>query len=832
MPSIFKVIFFSLLFTTVQCVYAQRANNTEHNRETKTIRITVPDKQLSIVLDYSKGCILKQLYIKGKPVLADAGAYTGIKTSNGHFFSSLDAASVQFSEHQDQVVLRGIHYGNDTIHVREEWRFTVLDTGIRWDITRSYQNEATLEETAFPKWSFTDLSVWKGGILDNGGMVWCKYLKEMDDTYGVHTGGVTFWNPETGDGFRIRAKAADNKAIATRYSHGARGTFTCTQSVTDKALQQRYHLSRFVSQRSDVFAPFKVRKGTVKLSLDLSYVDYDREYTRGQLPGIDAIAVRELMNTTARYGVVDHAIVGANGWLTNWKCLHEPFFSQIALALNDGYYTANLKATLDQERDMAIRPDGRVLSRWHDVPGDEIPGTYNAETGYYEAKWGYTIDSQTGYVINTSELFALNGDEHWLRSHQISCEKALDWLIKRDANHNGIFEMMNDGIAQEKASDWLDIVWASYENAFVNAQLYEALMLWSDCERVLNNPKKASYYAAIAARLKVAFNKPIEAGGFWSEAKQQYVYWRDKDGSVHGDNLVTPVNLAAIAFDICDDPQRIALILDQIEKRMQAEQLFHWPLCFDSFQRAEVSGGNWPFPKYENGDIFPTWGYLGIRAYAVYHKDIALKYIHKLLEQYNRDGLSSQRYNRKTQQGEGSDILSGICTTITALYRDIYGLRPQWNRLGIEPHLTAELNGTSFDYQLRGTTYHLNLQMNNYVVNGDGFAVNARENFGIAKTEQAVVFYPQNHADRKLTVREKMGKTIDLVVEPWKEESIAWKVQSSGKYQFTWDGLPEGVRYQLWINNKLVNALSIKNGKLTFYHQADEITPFLLKKIK
>src|SRR5690606_18934412 len=116
----------------------------------------------------------------------------------------------------------------------------------------------------------------------------------------------------------------------------------------------------------------------------------------------------------------------------------------------------------------------------------EIPGTYNAKTGYYEAKWGYTIDSQTGYIINTSELFALNGDKNWLRTHQESCEKALDWLIRRDSDHNGIFEMMNNNIAEEKASDWLDIVWASYENAFVNAQLYEALMLWSDCERVLN----------------------------------------------------------------------------------------------------------------------------------------------------------------------------------------------------------------------------------------------------------------------------------------------------------------------------------------------------------
>ncbi len=161
-------------------------------------------------------------------------------------------------------------------------------------------------------------------------------------------------------------------------------------------------------------------------------------------------------------------------------------------------------------------------------------------------------------------------------------------------------------------------------------------------------------------RLKEAFNKPVQEGGFWSEEKKQYIYWRDKDGSLHGDNLVTPVNFAAIAFGICDDPQRIKAVLDQIEDKAMAENLFHWPLCFESFKFEEVYPPvMWPFPNYENGDIFPTWGYLGIRSYVKYDKDIALKYIKNILRQYNKDGLSSQRFNRLTQKGIGEDILAG-----------------------------------------------------------------------------------------------------------------------------------------------------------------------------
>ncbi|QEH41779.1 hypothetical protein [Chitinophaga sp. XS-30] len=82
-----------------------------------------------------------------------------------------------------------------------------------------------------------------------------------------------------------------------------------------------------------------MRKGKVEVTCELQYLDYSETYDRGTLPGIDVLAVRELLNTTGRYGVVDNKIVGANGWLTNWKCLHEPFFAQIGLALNDKHYT-------------------------------------------------------------------------------------------------------------------------------------------------------------------------------------------------------------------------------------------------------------------------------------------------------------------------------------------------------------------------------------------------------------------------------------------------------------------------------------------------------------
>ncbi len=132
-------------------------------------------------------------------------------------------------------------------------------------------------------------------------------------------------------------------------------------TISAHATVSEHNLVTKTIRISDVFTSFKVEKGSAEISLKLSYLDYAKEYDRGKLVGFDAIAVRELLNTTGRYGVIDKNIIGANGWGTNWKCLHEPFFAQIGLAVNDRNYTNNFSSTLDQERDQAIEEDGRVL---------------------------------------------------------------------------------------------------------------------------------------------------------------------------------------------------------------------------------------------------------------------------------------------------------------------------------------------------------------------------------------------------------------------------------------------------------------------------------------
>lgn len=811
--------------------FSSQAQILKHDRDRKLITIADSAANVQLKIDYAKGCRISELIVKGRNTLSSSGAFTSFKTVSGIFSSFDSPQEMKVKKRRNSITISNIVFGNESMRVSESWTFHSAANNITWEIRREYPKNNELDDMAIPAWNFGSMETWKGGILNTGGVVWCKYFQNLNDTYGVHTDGVTFWETDSGTGLKIEADSPSEGNIAGSFSHAEDGEFKFKQYLTQHELGQRYNLSRFVSRHQDVFSPFDVKAGTLTIRIQLSYTDYQKEYSRGVLPGIDADAVRELLNTTGRYGVVDQNILGGNGWITNWKCLHEPFFAQIGMAVDDVNYLKNMASMLDQEREEAVESDGRVLARWHDVPEAEN-SNYDYKTGYYDCPWGYTIDAQPSQVINTVELFHQTGDIEWLKSHKENCEKILNWLIKRDSNNNGIFEMLNDNTDENKCSDWIDVVWASFENALVNAQMYEALNLWTECETILGDKGKAAYYSTVAARLKESFNMPVQYGGFWSEEKKQYIYWRDKDGSVHGDNLVTPVNFAAIAFGICDDPIKIKAVLDQIETKTTAENLFHWPLCFESFKKEEVyEPVNWPFPNYENGDIFPTWGYLGVRAYMKYNTEIALKYIKKLLEQYNKDGLSSQRFSRTEQKGIGSDILAGSSTTITALYRDIYGIRPMWNRFGLEPNILKELNGTEFSYTLRGKKYNVSLNEDKYQLSSDNFTVSSGISFGLSAERNSILYYPGNKKLEQLSVTRSNSGLIKTDIINWNEGIREWSILSAGIYRIVVSGLNPDNRYRLKIGEEKENFLtSSSTGVLDFDYTCQGEVKFILIK--
>lgn len=794
-----------------------------HDVANKRIVLSDATGKLQLRLGYDRRCLLDRVQVNGRETIAPlTGACTGILVGGNWVTTRALTKSPLVTVNGGDVTLQNIEFASGGVSVRETWLFHTGPAGIDWTITRQYLTGGTLDDSYFPGWDFAGATTWTAGLLDTGGVAWSRFLGP-GTSFGTHCGSVDFW--KGADGLKIATSPVNGAQLASRFSHQPGGALTFAQSVNPQPLATRHLLHRFISGM-DVWAPFQAVPGTLQTRLHLQATDAKAGRNRGDLKGLDGESVQDVLDTIARYGVIDRRLVGGNGWLSGYICLHEPFFGQMALAIADPAFTANLASSLDAWRDHALQPSGRVYSRWHHDSGDNVaPGTYDPVTGYYDCGWGVLLDSQTDYPINVAEQFDLTGDKPWLQGQKEPCERALNWLLARDSDGDGLVEALTDSHTQQKSSDWIDIVWASGENALVNAKLYYALELWAEREEILGDTAQAATYRTAAAKLKSAFIKPVSQGGFWDPAKGWFIYWRNKDGSLHGNNLVTPVNFCAVAYGLCTDDQR-QRVLSGIETRMRQENLFHWPLCFLPFAADEGGGG--PFPTYENGDIFLSWGEVAVRAYAGYDPAIAVAYVKRLLTQYQTDGLSAQRYFRATQQATGDDILAGNCMTVVGLYRDIYGVRPQWNRLMVDPHLTPALEGTRLVYPLRGQSYSLLLGAARSSVTVDGFTATSSAPFAVNPAADRVSWYSGVTDQPSLTIVREPSTAIALTIQSWPATGIRQWTESIGTgaaLTHAIHGLTPSASYTLTIDGVTASTLIADlTGTVTFQSAAPDPT--------
>lgn len=782
---IIKTLIVSLLFIAVAQIGLAQSPNVvlSAKNDIKNKTVVFGNSKVKLTLDYNHKAVITGLQVNGEKVVdGNDGMFSKVRTAAATYSTQATASSPIVNVANNVVKVLGITYGDAVLKIHENWTFTITANNIAFSIDRTFSKPALVEEVSFPEINFKSINTWDGAFQGFGGIAWFYLFNEKLNTYGVHTNAASFWNSTTGNGLNVTVDAPGN-AVAMKYTHTNDDKLLYSITVSKNEMVCRYdsgtYRTRFIRKKTDVWAPFNIAAGKTTQRISLSYFDYNKVYGRGKFVGVNGKQVSAILNTIARVGVIDDEHFGGNSWHTPYGpiCLHEQYIAQMGLGINDKRYLQGYAKCLDFYRDNAIKPDGRVMPRWAFDNSDAMPGTAT-DKGFYEAQWGYLLDSNPDYVTNVAELYNQTGDKKWVKGQQQACEKSLDWLLNRDSDGNGLVEMMTDSHLQKKSSDWIDIIWASYENAFVNANLYHALLEWADIETQLGNNVKANYYYNFAAKLKVSFNKPTSEGGFWDAEKGCYAYWLDKDKSVHGTNTVTPVNFMAIAYGLCDDSARKKIILDGIETQMQKEQLFFWPLAMYSYQRDEGLDYQYPFPIYENGDLFLSWGSVAVKAYAEYKPELALKYVKNVIHRYSIDGLAYQRYGRVKQDGLGDDILAGNCLSVVGLYQAIYGINPMYNRFYLNPHITPELNGTELKYNFRDQKLIIGLSTNNYAVSNGRYKIVADRDFGFYALHDTLFYFNGERNSASLLAKTDHNGKLTLHIKKWTADEMNW-TQSS-----------------------------------------------------
>ena len=422
------------------------------------VSIRSSDGSLMFSLKYKNGCYFDRVEVTGKQVIdPEKGVSSAIKL-DGQWFSTRDKSCLpRVIVNGDTVLVDNIRYGNNDDFVKESWQLIALQDAIEWRIQRRTEVDGIIEDAANAEWVFSDMQIWTGAILDNGGVAWNRLLESKNMTVGSHTGKVLFWNGTNDRCLEIEPTGIGNQQIATRFTHNSDDTHSFVHTLSDSVLETRVNLSRFLPDSQELWKPFRLGNDLKEATYRISTPSYKSRFDLGDFKGVDEDAVREILNTITRYGVIDRKLIGANGWRTGYICLHEQWFAQMAMAIQDENYTGNLSATYDYFRDHAVLPDGRVLARFKDNDHDEMEGTYT-EHGFYEAEWGYLLDSQPDYVMVVAEQFHNTGDVTWVRGQKETCEAALDYMLKRDSDGDGLLEMINQSHEDKQGSDWINIV--------------------------------------------------------------------------------------------------------------------------------------------------------------------------------------------------------------------------------------------------------------------------------------------------------------------------------------------------------------------------------------
>jgi hypothetical protein len=181
----------------------------------------------------------------------------------------------------------------------------------------------------------------------------------------------------------------------------------------------------------------------------------------------------------------------------------------------------------------------------------------------------HSLDSYPSLLISAC-IYALSSqDAVWFSKNYNGIKAWADKMLAMDKDQDGLLEFCLSGNSgswkgdkTQRPANWWDTIGFGHKDAYSNALVYNALMLFEEANHKYGTDDEADFYKAKAEKLKSVY-----ISTFFNPATGVLAGWKSADGKLH-DYFFIFVNTIAISYGLVEDTLANS-IMDKLLQKMK-----------------------------------------------------------------------------------------------------------------------------------------------------------------------------------------------------------------------------------------------------------------------
>jgi hypothetical protein len=353
-------------------------------------------------------------------------------------------------------------------------------------------------------------------------------------------------------------------------------------------------------------------------------------------------------------------------------------------------------------------------------------GGANHETG--------TVALSACFVLSALHVLLKCGDVAFAEELFPKLKPIMEEVRSADSDGDGLLESASPGTPGSASSGYNDCLSMGHKDGYLNAMAYEAFTLFAGLAEWLGKDDYARQCREVGSAIARAFNTQL-----WDDEKGRYVGWIDAEGGAH-DAWYTIVNFPAVTVGLAS-PARAQRIMQSFVSHPNHHRIFAGGVHLDPIKDGTFLHPSLPFGIWLNGGVL-----LGPAAFELFARAVGLggesawDMLSDVIGQWETDRLAREPALVDWARGRASrpalpvrlrytggnaytwvdgpaatpagteTYLSDGGAMLWALYCGMLGLRTDFQRLTIEPHIPRALADADVSIRMMGRQIRVRYQ--------------------------------------------------------------------------------------------------------------------------